>query len=378
MSSRSRIGILIAVMAAILAGSMLKRSLNKKSDPAAPLKWTYDAGKPWLSSPALAADGTIYLSSETGLTALTPDGSMKWHFEAFNVMSSAAVNEDGVIYFIGRLGLYALNPNGTALWPNPRSYSTNHGFFSPVVQGAGVVYVNANFGVGAVRAASGDLIWQTEKLRVCDTCAMAMGRDGSIFVTQRGGGLTALATDGTTKWETQSSDGDLSSPAVLANGTIVLGSMTHGVHAVNSDGSEIWAFATAGPVKGSPVVDREGNIYFGAENGDFYSLTPEGTQRWVFKAHAPISGSAALASDGTIYFGASNKSIYALKADGTLKWKHTTRENVVSNPTISADGMVYVLDHGGTLYAFRENNGGLMDSAWPKYKHDAGNTGVAR
>jgi hypothetical protein len=29
------------------------------------------------------------------------------------------------------------------------------------------------------------------------------------------------------------------------------------------------------------------------------------------------------------------------------------------------------------LYAFQERNGGLMDSAWPKYKHDGGNTGVA-
>ena len=185
-------------MAAILAGTMLKRSFNKKSEPTAPLKWTYDAGKTWLSSPALAADGTIYISSEVGLAALNPDGSVKWNFPAYNVISSPAVNDEGVIYFFGRAGLYAVNPNGTALWANPRSYSTNHGFFSPLVQGVGVVYVNANFGVGAVRAASGDLIWQTEKLRVCDTCAMALGRDGSIFVTQRGGGLTALATDGTT------------------------------------------------------------------------------------------------------------------------------------------------------------------------------------
>ena len=255
MSTRLKAGVFIAVVAAILAGTMLKRSADKKTANAAPLRWTFDAGKTWLSSPAVAADGTIYVSSETGLTALSPDGSVKWRFPAYNVISSPAVNDDGTIYFIGRLGLYAVNPNGTALWPNPRTYSGYHGFFSPVVQGSGVVYVNSNFGIAAVRAASGDVIWQTERLRVCDTCAMAMGRDGSIFVTQKGGGLTALGIDGAAKWESQSSDGDLSSPAVLANGTIAVGSMTHGVYGVNSDGSEIWAFPTAGPVKGSPVVD---------------------------------------------------------------------------------------------------------------------------
>ena len=47
----------------------------------AQLKWKYATGMSRHSSPALGADGTIYVgSADDNLYALTPNGSLKWKY----------------------------------------------------------------------------------------------------------------------------------------------------------------------------------------------------------------------------------------------------------------------------------------------------------
>ena len=73
------------------------------------------------SSPAVGADGTIYVGSDDGnLYAVNPDGSQKWKwFETsfpYSVRSSPAVGADGTIYVGSDVVLYAVNLDGSQKW----------------------------------------------------------------------------------------------------------------------------------------------------------------------------------------------------------------------------------------------------------------------
>jgi len=74
---------------------------SEYSGPASPReKWTFVTGGYVGSSPAIGADGTIYIGSrDTNVYAINPDGSKKWEFATGgDVKSSPAIGADGTIY----------------------------------------------------------------------------------------------------------------------------------------------------------------------------------------------------------------------------------------------------------------------------------------
>ena len=83
----------------------------------ASLKWKYATEGLVLSSPAIGADGTIYVGSgDDNLYAFNPDGSLKWQYLTGGaVNSSPAIGTDGTIY-VGSddANLYALTDNGAS------------------------------------------------------------------------------------------------------------------------------------------------------------------------------------------------------------------------------------------------------------------------
>src|SRR5208282_3352544 len=94
-------------------------------------KWAFAPGSFGFveSSPAIGADGTIYVGSLDGnLYALTDGGqgtvTQKWKFATSgDVDSSPAIGADGTIY-VGSLyyNLYAVNTNGTQKWKFDTGY----------------------------------------------------------------------------------------------------------------------------------------------------------------------------------------------------------------------------------------------------------------
>ena len=80
--------------------------------PTGSVNWTVATGAPIFSSPAVSADGTIYVGSGDGnLYAINPDGSIKWSYRADTTISSSpAIGADGTVYFASDSGvLYALD-----------------------------------------------------------------------------------------------------------------------------------------------------------------------------------------------------------------------------------------------------------------------------
>ncbi|MFZ0889493.1 MAG: PQQ-binding-like beta-propeller repeat protein [Candidatus Binataceae bacterium] len=200
-------------------------------------KWKFPTDSYVYSSPAIGADGTVYVGSlDNNLYAIRPSGTMKWKFAAGDeVWSSPAVGTDGTIY-VGSNdnNLYAVRPNGTMKWK---------------FQTYGEVYSSP-----------------------------AIGADGTIYVGWDNGNLYAVRPNGTMKWNFHAGREVDSSPAIGADGTIYVGSSDYvgsgnnDLYAVRPNGTMKWKFSTGLYVDSSPAIGADGTIYVGSEDGNLYAI----------------------------------------------------------------------------------------------------------
>ncbi len=120
------------------------------------IKWSYETWGAVSSSPAIGADGTVYVGSFDGtLYALDPsaendDEREKWSFETATnpwtaIISSPVVGADGTIYIgSGDKKLYALDPNAVDDEREKWSFSTEGEIYSsPVIGPDGAVYIGS-------------------------------------------------------------------------------------------------------------------------------------------------------------------------------------------------------------------------------------------
>lgn len=112
----------------------------------ATVAWTYMTGNAIHSSPALGADGTVYIgSSDNKLYAINPDGSLRWTFATSGAVSSSPlIAADGAIYFGSNdNNLYCLESTGAERW---RVTLGGAVVSSPAMDEDGNIYVGCNDG----------------------------------------------------------------------------------------------------------------------------------------------------------------------------------------------------------------------------------------
>jgi len=345
------------------------------------LKWKYQTGGGVESSPAIGADGTIYVgSNDYYLYALSPDGKLKWKYLTGNVVRcSPSIGADGTIY-VGSYDdyLYAIKPDGTLKW----KYQLGDDIYSsPAIGADGTVYVGS-FNYGSYNNyfyalnSDGTLKWKYQTGGGVSS-SPAIGAVGMVYVGSKDYYLYAFNPDGTLKWKYQTSGVFYSSPAVGADGTVYASSSDHYLYALNPDGTLKWRYQAGSEVNSSPAIGVDGTIYVGSSDNYLYALNPDGTLKWRYLTGYAFYSSPAVGADGTVYVGSySGIYIYALNPDGTLKWKYQTGSTVYSSPAIGADGTVYVGSNDSYIYALDTGTTqGLANSAWPKIHHDLLNTG---
>lgn len=124
------------------------------------LLWSRRVEQGFSGGPAIAADGTIYLTSYDGrLTALSPNGAVLWEiFLPEQPVGSPALGAAGQIYVAGRSGtLSAFTPDGELTWSTLLGRSATSG---PVVAADGTLYLTLIDIVQAV-SAQGEKLWDT-------------------------------------------------------------------------------------------------------------------------------------------------------------------------------------------------------------------------
>ncbi len=350
------------------------------------LRWSFQTGGQIVSCPAIGTDGTVYVGLYGGkaggrVYALEgATGAPRWTFPvAAKDASSPALGADGGLYFVAYDRVHALDAaTGKPRWEFPVGAE---GTSSSVAIGAdGTVYVGSCDGkVRALNGATGHQRWQFAA-GGCLASSPAIGSDGTLYVGTSEGRVWALdGATGGTRWEFRSSLGVYSSPAVGTDGTVYVGSLDAKLYALTgAAGQPRWTFQTGNGVASSPAIGPDGTVYVGSEDGRLYGLVGEtGQRRWDFKSGGGVTSSPAIAADGTLYVGSKDGVFYALDAaTGAKRWEFKTDGGVISSPAIGADGTVYFGSHDGNLYALRGTSP-LADSPWPKFRHDAQNSGRA-
>lgn len=354
------------------------------------LKWAFQTEDGIESSPSIASDGTIYIADHAGyLYAVNPDGTEKWRLqldepefnETYSVnlstRSSPAIASDGTIYltFLDQ-HLHAINPDGTEKWKFPLNLTFDN-WMSPAIGSDGTIYINSSNPNAGVRAINPN---GTEKWHYPAPANMfnspAVGKDGTIYAgipsSYSDNHLVALNPNGSVKWTAPTHQFLESSPAIASDGTIYIGSFLQdipgaGLYAFSPDGTQKWFFETTShEICSTPSIASDGTIYFGDLEGFFYALNPAGEELWHFEVDGTAETSAAIGAEGTIYFGSSlgddEPSFFALNPDGSVNWSYPAG-SVASSPAIAEDGTIYIGSWNGYLYAFGGPNGTTVNYA---------------
>jgi len=372
-----------------IAGTLLKYS------PSGVQLWSAPVSSGTITKAAMGSDGTLYMGSDQGITALTADGGFKWqvipHIGLFE--SSPAVGPDGNIY----LGcddkyLHAYSPAGTPLW----SYLTGNKVKGGVVTAPdGTIYVGSDDGKLYAIHPDGTLKWSYQTNSYVESTPL-LGSDGTIYFGSYDNAVYALNPDGTKKWSYQTAGKITTIPAIAGDGTLYVGSNDGKLYAFDTSGKVKWSFAVAGPINSSPGVGVDGTVYVGSPDDSLYALTSSGQKKW-WKVLGTLSSAPAIgvdgtlylgctllldsgpqtslmamnpdtstkwvypmniydpvpaiAADGTIYIGTNDKDMVALNPDGTKKWSVKAGYPVYGGPVIGPDGTIYFESNPGSLYA---------------------------
>ncbi len=317
------------------------------------VRWDFRTGHQITSSPAVGADGTIYVGSwDEDFYAINPDGTERWSYSTDGfVKSSPTIAEDGTIYVGSDDGyLYAFDSEGSLKWRyRPSTWSASIAS-SPSIGEDGTIYVgcfdNSLYAVNP----DGTERWEFETEGNIFS-SPAINEDGTIYVGSWDGNLYAINPNGTEKWRFETNDNIYSSPSIAVDGTIYVGSDDEKLYAINPDGTERWNYSTGGRVYSSPAIAEDGTIYVGSGDNHIYAMDPDGTEKWSLNSNGPIRSSPVVGGDGTVYFGNDVGLFYGVNPNGTQRWRINVGAILLSSPAIGGDGSIYFGCFDNNLYA---------------------------
>ncbi len=265
------------------------------------VEWVFEIpSNPPGSFVGVGDDGSIYITDDLRLYALTPNGSLKWTLDGVSGGQPITFGDDGTLYtsMSGR-GIAAVNPNGTLQWE----------------------------------------YWPTDNRRTI--CGPSVGPDGHVYAVQEqhlglGQGLYALNSSGKLLW-TNPGDPGLGR-ADLGHAQIVFGPDRlytavegfrggfPGSWCFGLDGKQIWHSGAGGleiPATSFPKVLPDGRVAFRWGQIGVMVIQPDGDVDWIEEhGDAGLLVGPAVGSDGVLYAGNwQGVRLWALNADGTTRWK---------------------------------------------------------
>jgi hypothetical protein len=314
-------------------------------------------------------------------------GTMRWQFATgAKISSQPALAADGTIYVTSQdKKLYALRSNGTERW----AYTTGGVIMaSPVVREDGSIVVASSDNTITTLEANGSRRWvYNASASQAFELTPAVTQDGIVYSISSDGELHAIRQDGQKLWTTSLGIAK-TSPVVMSDGAIVVGTANGYLQALNSDGSLRWVskiFADALAL----ALDAEGQIFVLQSQGKLLRLSKSGlllseqtvASAPITSASISISGSALRVTvNGVSMFGnqrfyETNGATLTSKRSDTFAtdWSYNAPD-AISGISLGADNLAYITSQNGRVYAINIESNRLTDGAWVKFGRDLANT----
>ena len=352
-------------------------------------KWHFEAGAAIQSSPAIAADGSVYIASADGqLYALDPaDGSVQWSHQIDEAINSAlTIAADGSVYVGSQNHLYAIAPPSTSSAKRKWRYTSSSALerTAPAIAADGAIYIASGHSLHALDPADGSLLWRFTTSAA--TAPPAIAADGSVYFGSSDGKLYAVAPPsddsqlGVHQWHYNTGGAINSAPAIAEDGAVYIASSDGKLHALNppSADSEVgvlqWSYDTGASIHASPSIGAAGEVYIASADGNLHVIDPEsGKRQWHYPIGAAVRSAASIGADGSVYIGSADGKLYAIAAPadasgvGVLQWLYISSSSIEhSAPAITTDGSIYFASSDGKLHALNSTSAGLAPSPWPK------------
>jgi len=299
--------------------------------------WNLKLGGIIYSSPAIGADGTIYIGcSDHCFYAVRPGGAIAWKLATGkDIDCSPAIGPDGSIYF-GSDKFYSVRPDGTLRWAYPLLYGTSS---SAIVAPNGTVYFGTLEGTLCALSSQGRLLASFNASGPIDS-SPALDADGNICFGSKDGCVYSIAPDMLLRWKYQTGDDVGATPSVGPDRTVYIGSKDGNIYAINETGELKWKHNLGRQVFSSVAQGPDGTLYVGCYDGRVCALNPGGSLQWDYGTGGWVDASPSVGADGTVYVGSEDGFLYALYPNGTLKWKYQTERELFGSPAIASNGSV--------------------------------------
>ncbi|GEM_PF-2322197 len=310
------------------------------------VKWIYEIpSNPPGSFIATADDGTVYVTDNTRLYSLTPNGALNWSLEGVGGGQPITIGSNGTIYTSNNgLGIAAVNPNGSLQWQYLPPLS------NPTI------------------------------------CGPNVGPDGNVYAVQErisgsGYGMYSVDAQGNLRW-TNIGDPPMGR-ADLGHANIAFGAdrCYTGIEGYRGGfpssrcfslgGNQIWYSGSGGleiPATTFPVVMPDERVAFRWGQIGVMAVEPDGTVDWI--AEHPDAGlliGPAVGPDGVMYSGNwLDLQIWAVNPDGSTKWlRESDPSNSLATLSVAPDNSVVVVTGapgwvGGWVRGYSPANGDVL------------------
>ena len=351
--------------------------------------FTCDA-RPMRNAPVVDEKGRLVLVSQGKLFCLDitrPEPEVVWEYMIqSHVPGPVVVDQHGDYHLHAMDGyLHMVTKDGKQSY-RPVQVGEPLGYAAPIVDGWGNTLISGYNG-GLIRVNSQGQKDARPYFRTRAKLDSAGVIAGSVlYIGSEDGYLFAIDLDdagGRLLWDQSKEVGYAggflnSSPAIGADGIIVVATRAEKLMGFHSTGEVAWTAYMPGQLLGSPVIDANGNIYVGAsmstrQGNCGYLVCVDGVShkiRWQFETDDMIESTPCIGDDGTIYFGDNSGWLYALNSHGDKKWSSKFEAGIRSAGTIAAPKLLTFALDDDVLVAVRCESEELCEAGWPKLGHD--------
>jgi outer membrane protein assembly factor BamB len=301
--------------------------------------------------PTIAADGTLYLGTMGGVSALGPDGVERWSVRLGTVHAAPSLAPSDDLVVVTRTGLVAIvSPEGVV------RASIDLG--SPA-RGSALVLDDGSILVSTTDQRVHRL---DSSLRRVGVTELSNGTATPLSLTRRGliavaasHLLTLLDTDGRTLRQISLSGHASSAPAMADDGTIWMTTVEGIVHAIDPTGrvrsrTDVRSRHDDGA---APVVGRDGALRLPTRSEGIVCVGPGGTDRWRLPNEAGYSAPASIDEEDTTLAIDRLGRLIAVAADGAERWRVTIGTYAYQPPVLGPDGTIYVTTDRGAIQGWR-------------------------